>query len=68
MLPMLTGVDVVTVPPFWLIVGAAGALAANAMPAGMQDKTSMTATRITRILPLSFFISFSSPFLPIIKT
>jgi hypothetical protein len=54
-------------PPLGLIVGAAGALAANAIPAGMQDKISMTASRTARIFPLSLFLKLFFTFLSIIS-
>jgi hypothetical protein len=47
-------------PPFGLkasvFVGAVPA--ANAIPAGMQDKISITAIRTAKIFPLSFFLKF----------
>jgi hypothetical protein len=50
---MVMFVDVVTLPPFGL--KASGEFA-DAIPTGMQDKISITASRTASIFPFSFFL------------
>jgi hypothetical protein len=62
---MPTVFDALIVPLAGVNVGAAGGLAADAMPTGMQAKMSNNDSRTTRIFPLSLYLKISSsPFQP----